>query len=408
MIDITATAPASEERQIRRNALILATASAFGAAVGPITISLGGLTGAYLLGPDKSLATLPVSGFLVGVAAGAIPAAMVMRSVGRRSGFVLGTAVAVVAGLVAGWSVLIGSFAGFTIGLALAGFAGAFVQQYRFAAADAGSPAFRAKAISWVLAGGVAAAVIGPQTVILTRDLFAPVPFAGSFFAISGLALIGMATVSLLGGEARTVSGGRTRAGGGRRLGEIVRQPRFVVALVCAIGSYTSMSLLMTAAPLAMVACGLGQDNAALGIQWHVLAMFAPSFVTGTLIARFGKEPIIATGLVLLTVCAVVALAGIELINFWLALILLGVGWNFGFVGATAMLIETYRPEEKGKVQGLNDFLVFGSVALASLSSGHLFSTVGWERINWVAFPIIGASALTLALGALGERRRTA
>ena len=405
MTDTTAPASIEESPQIKRNALILATASAFGASAGPIAISLGGLTGIYLLGPDKSLATLPVSGFMVGVAAGAIPAAMLMRRLGRRTGFIIGSAFGILAGLIAGSAVVAGSFAGFVVGLATAGFAGAFVQQYRFAAADAGSPAFRAKAISWVLAGGVAAAVIGPQTVIFTRDLLDPVPFAGAFFAFSVLAFAGMAAVAFLGGEARGAPRAETRVGG-RSLGEIVRQPRFIVALICGIGAYSAMSLLMTAAPLAMVHFHLGQNNAALGIQWHVLAMFAPSFVTGSLIARFGKEPIIAVGLALLTACALVALAGVELMNFWLALILLGVGWNFGFIGATAMLTETYRPEEKSKVQGLNDFLVFGSVALASLSSGRLFSTVGWERINWVALPIIGVCAIALATVVIAKRRQ--
>ncbi len=395
-----------EHPHARRNTLVLASAAAFSGAVPPIAISLGGLTGAYLLGSDKSLATLPVSAYNIGVAAGAIPAALLMRWLGRRRGFILGAAFGIAAGLIAGWTVVVGSFAGFVLGLATAGFAGAFVQQYRFAAADAGNPAFRAKAISWVLAGGVAAAVIGPQTVIFTRDLFTPIPFAGSFFAISVLAAIGMAIVAMLGGEAR-LPPPRSSGAGGRRLSTIVRQPRFVVALICAIGAYSAMSLLMTAAPLAMVGCGLGTDNAALGIQWHVLAMFLPSFITGSLIARFGKEAIIAVGLALLTACALVALAGIQLMNFWAALILLGVGWNFAFIGATTMLTETYKVEERGKVQGFNDFLVFGSVAIASLSSGHLFATVGWARINWVALPIVGTCAVALAV-AVVARRRTA
>ena len=406
-MDTAAPPTLTGDRQLRRNAFILAAASAIGGSVAPIVISIGGLTGAYLLGPDKSLATLPVSGFTVGVAAGAVPAALLMRWVGRRTGFIVGAAFGILAGLTAGMAVVVGSFALFVAGLTLAGLAGAFVQQYRFAAADAGSPEFRAKAISWVLAGGVAAAVIGPQTVIFTGDLLAPIPFAGAFFAISLLAAAGMATVSLLGGGARGAPPAETRTGG-RPLAAIARQQRFIVAVICGIGSYSSMSLLMTAAPLAMVASHHGHDNAALGIQWHVLAMFAPSFVTGALIARFGKEPIIAAGLALLTACALVALAGVELVNFWVALILLGVGWNFGFIGATAMLTETYRPEEKGKVQGLNDFLVFGSVAVASLASGHLFATVGWERINWVALPIIAVCAVALATTAVGRRREVA
>jgi MFS family permease len=402
-----AIGPVAEEAAVRRNAFVLAAASAFGGSIAPIAISLGGLTGAYLLGPDKSLATLPVSGFTVGVAAGAIPAALLMRRVGRRFGFMIGSGIGVIGGIVAGWSVLQGTFAGFVIGLAIAGFSGAFVQQYRFAAADAGSPAMRAKAISWVLVGGVAAAILGPQTVIFTRDLLAPIPYAGSFIAIAPLALVGLAIVTFLGGEARAAPKFE-RKSGGRPLAEIVRQPRFLVAVTCAIGSFSAMSLLMTAAPLAMVAHHHGQDNAALGIQWHVLAMFAPSFITGSLIARFGKDAVIAAGLALLAACALVALGGLALVNFWVALILLGIGWNFGFIGATAMLTETYRPEEQARVQGLNDFLVFGFVAIASLLSGQVFATVGWAPLNWMALPIIGICALALGAAFLAKQPRPA
>ncbi len=407
MTTTIATTMAGEPYHVRRNAFLLAGASAFSGAVAPIAISVGGLAGIYLLGADKSLATLPVSGFNVGVALGTIPAALLMRRVGRRLGFQSGAAIAILGGIVAGLAVLAGSFGVFFLGLAIVGFAGAFAQQYRFAAADHGSPAFRARAISWVLTGGIAAAVIGPQTVIYTRDLFAPIPFAGSFFAMSVLAAIALGILSLLGGEARAAPKAETRAGG-RPLSEIVRQPRFIVALICAMGSYALMSLLMTAAPLAMVGCGLGQDNAALGIQWHVLAMFGPSFVTGSLIARFGKEIVIAIGMGLLALCALVALSGIELANFWIALVLLGVGWNFGFIGATALLTETYRPEEKSKVQGLNDFLVFGSVAVASLSSGKLYVAVGWEQLNVFAFPIIAVCVIALAVAVVARRRRLA
>ncbi len=404
MTGISVQAISDPTPEAKRNALLLAGAAAFSGAVAPIAIGLGGLTGAYLLGPDKSLATLPVSVFTIGVAAGTIPAAMLMRRVGRRAGFMSGSGVGILGGLIAGAAVLAGSFALFAVGLALVGFAGAFAQQYRFAAADAGSPEFRARAISWVLAGGVAAAIIGPQTAIFTRNLFDPIPFAGSFFAMSVLALLALAILTLLGGGAR----GKPKEGthsGGRPLVEIARQPRFIVAIVCAVGSYALMSLLMTAAPLAMVGCGLGEDNAALGIQWHVLAMFAPSFVTGSLIARFGKEVVIGVGMALLALCGVVALLGIELANFWIALILLGVGWNFGFIGSTAMLTETYRPEEANKVQGLNDFLVFGSVAIASFSSGKLYVAVGWEKLALFAFPIVLACVLAL-LAAFATRPR--
>jgi MFS family permease len=391
----------------RRNALLLSVAAAFSGGISVVSVSLGGLAGSYLLDADKSLATLPVSGFNIGVALGTIPAALLMRRVGRRAGFLSGASVAIFGGLIAGYAVLAGSFVLFALGLLAVGFSASFAQQYRFAAADVGSPAFRARAISWVLTGGIAAAVIGPQTVIFTRNLLSPIPFAGSFFAIGVLAVAAMAILSQLTGEAREPPPQIERTGG-RRLSEIARQPRFIVAIVCAMGSYALMSLLMTAAPLAIVGCGLGQNNAALGIQWHVLAMFGPSYITGNLIARYGKEPVIAIGMGLLALCAGVAIAGVNLANFWGALILLGLGWNFGFIGATAMLTETYRPEEKNTVQGLNDFLVFGSVAFASLSSGHLYSTVGWGQLNLYAFPIVAVCLAAVVVAFVARRRRGA
>lgn len=385
------------DAEARRNAILLAIASAVGGSAAPIMIGIGGLAGAYLLGPDKSLATLPVSLFVLGSALGAIPAALLMGRVGRRAGFIVGAALGALCGLLSGYFVLAGSFVGFSLSLVLGGVSAAFLAQYRFAAADAGSPAQRAKVISWVLGGGILSAVIGPQTIIYTRDLFAPVPFAGAFFATAVLALVGMLFLLPLTGPARDAPKA-VRQSGGRSLGTIVRQPRFIVAVVCAVSSYALMSLVMTAAPLAMVACGLGEDNAALGIQWHVLAMFGPSFFTGSLIARFGKEAIIAAGLLLLAGAGLVALSGLEVFHFWTALILLGVGWNFGFIGATAMLTETYRPEEQSRVQGLNDFILFGFVALASFSSGRLFSTVGWDVINVIVFPVVVVCALALVV----------
>ena len=404
MTPVEATTGVGGTWHARRNALLLSVAAAFSGGISVVSVSLGGLAGSYLLDADKSLATLPVSGFNIGVALGTIPAALLMRRVGRRAGFLSGASVAIFGGLIAGYAVLAGSFVLFALGLLAVGFSASFAQQYRFAAADVGSPAFRARAISWVLTGGIAAAVIGPQTVIFTRNLLSPIPFAGSFFAIGVLAVVAMAILSQLTGEAREPPP-QTEQTGGRRLSEIARQPRFIVAILCAMGSYALMSLLMTAAPLAIVGCGLGQNNAALGIQWHVLAMFGPSYITGNLIARYGKEPVIAIGMGLLALCAGVAIAGVNLANFWGALILLGLGWNFGFIGSTAMLTETYRPEEKSTVQGLNDFLVFGSVALASLSSGRLYATVGWERLNLYVFPVI-AVCLAALLVAFVLRRR--
>lgn len=397
-------AASTEHAEARRNALVLAAASSIAGSAPPIAITLGGLAGLYLLGADKTLATLPISMFNLGVAMGAIPAAMLMRAVGRRLGFMVGSLAGIAGGIVAGLAVIYGLFGGLVGGFLLVGMAAAFAQQFRFAAADSGDAAFRARAISWVMIGGVAAAIIGPQTVILTRDLLSPIPFAGAFFAMAVLAALSMVIVSFLRGSARAAPP-KASLQGGRTLSEIARQPRFIVAVLCGMGSYGLMSLVMTAAPLAMVACGLGEDNAALGIQWHVLAMFGPSFVTGTLIARYGVDIIITIGMALLAACGLVALAGIELANFWGALILLGLGWNFGFIGATTMLTETYRPEERGKVQGLNDFLIFGSVAAASFASGSLFTSVGWAWINYLVFPVVAICVIALGSTAIHRRR---
>jgi MFS family permease len=396
--------PPDQEAEARRNAFVFTAAAALSGSAPSIAISLGGLAGGYLLGPDKSLATLPVSFFVMGGALGAMPAARLMARIGRRAGFIWGASVGIVGSLVAAYAVLAGSFLVFTVGLAIAGIAGAFTQQYRFAAADSGSPAFRAKAISWVMLGGIAAAVLGTQSMILTRHWFDPIPFVGRYLAMAVLFLGGMLVLFRLDGAARAVPPKVTASATGRPLAEIVRQPRFIVALICGIGSYALMSLVMTAAPLAMVACGFGQDSVALGIQWHILAMYGPSFFTGALIARFGEETIVAVGLALVAGGAALALAGIAILNFWGALVLLGLGWNFGFISATTMLTQTYRPEERSKVQGLNDSILFGFVALASFSSGKLFSSVGWSAINVVVLPMVAICAVALAFSALGRR----
>lgn len=397
---------AEADADARRNAFIYSIAQAINGSVAPISFTVGALAGYYLLGDDKSLATVPVTGFTIGIALGAIPAAALMRRVGRRLGFVLGSVVAICAGIMGIVAIFASSFWSFVASMTIAGTSAAFVQQYRFAAADSGGPEMRARAISWVLAGGVASAVIGPQAVIHTQGLFGPIPFAGAFLAMTMLAALGLVVLLFLRGEAREVPAQVSGGCGGRSLAEIARQPRFIVAVVCGMGSYGLMSLMMTAAPLAMVSCGLGEDNAALGIQWHVLAMFGPSFVTGRLIARFGKERIIVVGMALLAAGAVVALLGIALLNFWVAMVLLGVGWNFGFIGSTAMLTDTYRPEERGKVQGVNDFLIFGAVAVASFSSGQLLANVGWDWLNLFFFPVIAICLGALAWPSVPGRRQ--
>lgn len=384
-----------DDRLARRNALVLAAAQAVGGSAAPIAIGMGGLAGAYLLeqsGLPRSYATVPVSLFVLGTAAASIPANLVMRRIGRRNGFLLGSLASAVGGLAATWALLIGSFALFCAGFVLSGAASAFVQAYRYAAADTASDAFRPRAISWVMAGGVLSGVVGPQAVILTKDLFSPILFAGAYFAQAALQVLNLAILAFvrIPGLPPTLA-----ARAGRPLGTIMATRRFVVAALCGVASYAMMSLVMTASPLAMVACGLSQTDAALGIQWHVIAMFGPSFFTGSLIGRFGKPAVVAAGMGLLAASGAVALSGLDIAHFWSALILLGLGWNFGFVGATAMVTDSYRPEERAKVQAANEFLIFATVAAASFSSGKLLDIAGWSTINLMLFPVV---ALCLAL----------
>lgn len=369
-------------------------------------MSIGGLAGYFLLAADKSLATAPVTGFNIGVALGALPAAALIRRAGARGGFMLGTLVTAIGGALATWALFQGAFWLFAAGLLVVGCGGAFVQQLRFAAADNAPSDFKAKAISFVMAGGVVTAILGPQIVIFTHDLFAPVPFAGAFAAIVVLAVVGAGVLSLLRERRGSAHAAATDAAPPRPLAAIVAQPRFLVGLLCGVGSFALMAFVMTGAPLAMVGCGFSADEATLGISWHVMAMFGPSFFTGRLIHRFGAERIVALGLLLLLGCAVVALTGIALWQFWTALILLGLGWNFGFIGATAMVADTYRLVEKGKAQGFHDFVLFGSVAIASLMAGVVYNSWGWNMLNWIVFPV--ALLCLVALGLLMASRRPA
>jgi MFS family permease len=379
----------------RHNARVLACAQALGGANPSIVVSLGGLVGQTLA--DKGIATLPVSLMNLGLALGTIPAAMLMRRFGRRSGYVLGATLGVCGGSIAASGIALSSFVLFCLGTFVAGFYASYVQSYRFGATDAASAGFRPRAIAWVMAGGIAGGIIGPQTVIWMRDLVPGAPFAGAFLGQAMLALASIAVLSVL---RPTPAPAETR-GGGRPLSAIVRQPRFITAVVAGLVSFGMMSFVMTAAPVAMVDCGLPVASAALGIQWHILAMFGPSFVTGRLIVRFGKERITAAGLVLMAAAAVVGLSGLTVAHFWAALVLLGAGWNFGFIGATAMVTDCYRPEERAKVQGANDFLIFGSVAIASFSSGGLLSVGGWAVVNWLVFPPVALALILLAVQAL-------
>lgn len=390
--------------QARRNVALLVAAQALGGASPPIIISLGGIVG-KTLAANPSLATLPVSLYNLGLALSTIPAAMLMRWLGRRSAYVLGALLALVSGLIAAWGIAHGSFATFCVGTAMAGFYGACVQSYRFAASDAVAPPQRPLAISRIMIGGLIAGIIGPQVVIWTRDAWPATPFAGSFLGQAALALLAL---PLLWGLRMPPPQATAADGPARPLGEIARSPRFIVAVTAGTVSYGLMAFIMTAAPMAMVGCGHTVGEAALGIQWHVLAMFAPSFFTGRLIARIGKIAVTAAGLVLIAASGLLALAGLELLHFWGSLILLGVGWNFGFIGATAMVTDIHAPAERAKVQALNDFLMFGTVAAASFGSGRLLETAGWDTINALMLPLIAVVLAMLGGMAWHSRRATA
>lgn len=370
----------------KRNLGLLVAAQSLGGASPPIIISLGGLVGLQLASTPTA-ATLPVSLYQLGLALCTLPVAWLMHRWGRRLAYVLGALVGVLSGLVAAQGIAQSDFVLFCAGTTLAGFYAACVQSYRFAATDAVTqPQQQASAISRVMLGGLVAAIIGPQVVIWTRDALPSTPFAGSFYSQAVLALFAL---PLLAGLRLPPPVKHMAASDARSLTVIARTPQFIIAAVAGVISYGLMAFLMTATPMAMVASGHSVGEAALGIQWHVLAMFAPSFITGKLMSRFGKRRITALGMALIGLSGVLALAGMTLFHFWSALIVLGIGWNFGFIGATALLTECYRPSERTKVQALNDFLVFGTVAIASFGAGQLLHTVGWNGINVGMLPLV-------------------
>ncbi|PTM95332.1 MFS transporter [Mycoplana dimorpha] len=392
----------------RRNVFLLTAAQAILGSAGPVVFSIGGLAGYQLLGDDKSLATAPLTGFNIGVSLGAILIAVLARALGRASGFIVGALLGATGGTLAALALFRSDFWFLAAGFVLIGISAGFAQKIRFAAADASPSFYKPRAISWILAGGVISAVLGPQIVIFTKDLFEPVLFAGAFVALVPLFLSAIVLFLLL--RLPDAHAHRLKAmTPARPLRRIVLTQRFLTGMVCGISSYALMTFMMTGAPLAMViGCGFSPELATLGIQWHVLAMFAPSFFTGMLIQRFGAEKVVAAGLLILMGCAVVAHAGVELWNFWAALVLLGIGWNLGFIGSTAIVVSSYRPDEADKVQGFHDIVLFGTVALASFASGEVFNAYGWQTISLVFWPVAGISLiLVLMLAYRGRKGQT-
>ena len=399
MSDLAAPTTATEtDRRARRNVTVLVFVQAILGSQMPILFTIAGLAGQGLAS-NICFATLPISLIVLGSMLAAQPLSALMQKYGRTLGFFIGSFAGAIGAAIAAFGLYQSSFTLFLVGSFVTGIYMSAQGFYRFAAADTASDAFRPKAISYVMAGGLAAAVIGPQLVKLTDDVF-PVVFLGSYVAVIVLNIIGSALFLLL--DIPKPPAPTMDAPKGRSRLELLRTPRIAVAIICGMVSYALMNLVMTSTPLAVVGCGFEKDVAADVVTGHVLAMFAPSFFTGHLIARFGVERIVALGLIILAAAGAVALSGVEVENFFIALILLGFGWNFGFIGATSMLAGAHAPEERGRVQGMNDMIVFGCVTIASLASGGLMNCSGGTAAEgWNAVNLAMAPFLMLAGGAL-------
>ena len=352
------------------------------------------------LAETKALATLPVGIQMVLMMATTVPASLLMKRIGRRDGFTVGVAIGLGGALVGFWGIMAGNFVIFCVGSGMLGAANGFAQFYRYAAADAASEAFKSRAISLVLAGGVIASV-GPLLADWSRDMFAPIAFAGVYIAVAALYVASLLVLRFI-----TIPppDAEERSRGGRALLTIMRQPTFIIAVLGSLVGFSMMSLLMTATPLAMQFCGYGFSDSAQTIQWHVLGMFAPSFFTGHLIKRFGTMTVMAAGALLIGLCAATNLQGIAIVNFQLGLILLGVGWNFLFTGGTTLVTELHSPAEKAKTQAAHDFIVFSGVAAAALLSGALHEAVGWQTMNYAVLPFLGIVLVGLAWLGLSGR----
>ncbi len=400
---VVSMAPAIRYPHEFANILRLSTAQALAGANTAVAYATGAVVG-HTLAPSPALSTLPISVLVIGMAACTLPAGAISRNYGRRVTFMAGAASGVLAGLVATLGIVLGSFWLFCVGMIFSGAYAAVGFSYRFAAADCVPPPRHSRAMSAVLAGGVFAGVIGPQLVTYTMTLWSPYLFAASYLAQAAVAAI---SALVLAGVRLPKPTALERAGG-RPLAEIARQPRFVVAVICGVVSYVLMNFIMTAAPLAMRLCGLPQQAANLGLQWHVIAMYAPSFFTGRLMARFGAQRMVGVGLALIAASAIVGLSGVDAMHFWLSLILLGIGWNLGFLGASALVLECHRPEERTRVQSFNDFLVFGSMTFGSFASGGLLAAYGWSTVLWVAFLPLAAAVAALTAVSWSLRARAA
>ncbi len=388
----------------KRNVLLLAVCQALYISGTSLMIATAPLIG-QMLADDPGWATFPLAAHHGGVMIATIPASLLMRRIGRRAGFMLAAVIGSVGALIAVQALDDQSYWGFCLGVFVVGWFHGFAVFYRFAAADTASPDFRPKAISLVLAGGLLAAVIGPELAKHTLHWLDPVVFAGSYLSLIGLyalsfCLVAFVRIPKLSAEERSHSG--------RPLLEILRQPACIAAILAAAIGYGSMSLVMTSTPLAMKFCGFDFSDSASVIQLHIIGMYLPAFFTGHLVSRFGARPIIVIGVALIALCAAVALAGVDFVHFAVALFLNGVGWNFMFVGGSSLLTEVHTPSEKAKLQGVNDFVVFAAIAASAMFSGRIFEDFGWDWLNIGILPMMTAALLATLVFAAPQRRRAA
>jgi MFS family permease len=399
---MTQHAPLIDDGIAKRNVIVLVVAQAVISAQLPMMFTVAGLAGSSLAS-NPCFATLPITAMVLGSMLAANPLSAFMARHGRRAGFVLGTLGGALGAAISAYGLYARIFELFVLGALFTGIYMSANGFFRFAATDTASDAYRPKAISYVMAGGLLSAIVGPQLVKVTAEMMV-VPFLATYLAVIAMNGLGVFLFAFLQTpkvvQAQTAEGGRSRW-------ELLTTPRIAVAVICATVSYALMNLMMTSSPIAVVGCGFTKGNAADVVMFHVLAMYAPSFFTGHLIARFGAERIVGAGLLILCLSGLVAFVGVDLSNFFIALILLGLGWNFGFIGATAMLTASHTPAERGRMQGMNDFIVFGGVTLASLSSGGLMNCSGssvvdgWHAVNLAMIPFLvlaGASLLWLRM----------
>lgn len=397
-----AQTPVLDEGLMKRTVLLLAGSLSLAHMGTGIVMIVTAVTGKMLM-PEGGLPTLPLTLQFVGTMMATIPANMIMRKIGRKRGFIIGQIIGIAGALLSVYAIMELSFSLFCLGGFILGINNAVWFYYRFAAAEAASDDYRPKAISYVMAGGVVAAIFGAELFKLSYDWLAPATYAGSYLVIAILCLVIIAILQFI--QVPELSD-EDKKHTGRPLKEIIKQPLFICAVSAAMMGYGMMALVMTATPLAMKICGFEESEFAFVIQWHVLAMFAPSFFTGGLIKRFGAIPVILAGLVCISLAISINLSGIEYLYFFSGLFLLGLGWNFMFVGGTSLLTESYQNSERNKVQGLNDFLIFGTVSITSLSAGWLQETIGWQAVNMAVVPAIILSAFALMWAAKSHKRQ--